>query len=55
MPEPGPPGPTELVLKVDACGICGTDLEEYRSGPLFIPVGQPNPLRTSPRIVTNSN
>ena len=44
VPEPSPPGPGEVILKVGACGICGTDLEEYRSGPLFIPVGGPNPL-----------
>jgi len=44
VPEPGAPGPDEVILKVDTCGICGTDLEEYRDGPLFIPVDQPNPL-----------
>jgi (R,R)-butanediol dehydrogenase/meso-butanediol dehydrogenase/diacetyl reductase len=43
-PEPGAPGPNELILKIIACGICGTDLEEYRAGPLFIPVGKANPL-----------
>lgn len=52
-PDPGAPGPGEVVLKVGACGICGTDLEEYRAGPLFIPVGQPNPLtgRMAPVIL----
>jgi len=51
--EPGPPGPGEVILKVDTCGICGTDLEEYRSGPLFIAVGRPNPLtgRMAPVIL----
>jgi (R,R)-butanediol dehydrogenase/meso-butanediol dehydrogenase/diacetyl reductase len=44
IPEPGAPGPGEVILKVGACGICGTDLEEYRAGPLFIQVGTPNPL-----------
>jgi (R,R)-butanediol dehydrogenase/meso-butanediol dehydrogenase/diacetyl reductase len=44
VPEPRAPGPGEVIIKVGACGICGTDLEEYRAGPLFIPVGQPNPL-----------
>ena len=38
------PGPGEVVLRVAWCGICGTDLEEYRDGPVVIPVGQPNPL-----------
>jgi (R,R)-butanediol dehydrogenase/meso-butanediol dehydrogenase/diacetyl reductase len=44
VPEPGAPGPGEVILRVGACGICGTDLEEYRDGPLFIPVDEPNPL-----------
>jgi (R,R)-butanediol dehydrogenase/meso-butanediol dehydrogenase/diacetyl reductase len=53
VPEPGAPGPGELVIKVGACGICGTDLEEYRDGPLFIPVDEPNPLtgRKAPLIL----
>jgi (R,R)-butanediol dehydrogenase / meso-butanediol dehydrogenase / diacetyl reductase len=53
VPEPGAPGPDELVIKVGACGICGTDLEEYRDGPLFIPVDEPNPLtgRKAPLIL----
>ena len=53
VPEPGPPGPGEVILKVGACGICGTDLEEYRAGPLFIPVDEPNPLtgRRAPLIL----
>ena len=44
MPDPGAPGPGEVILKVSACGICGTDLEEYVAGPIFIPVDKPNPL-----------
>jgi (R,R)-butanediol dehydrogenase/meso-butanediol dehydrogenase/diacetyl reductase len=44
VPDPTPPGPGELILKVEACGICGTDLEEYRHGPIFVPVAAPNPL-----------
>ena len=53
VPEPGPPGPDEVILRIAACGICGTDLEEYRAGPLFIPVNQPNPLtgRMAPLIL----
>lgn len=52
-PEPGPPGAGEVILRVGACGICGTDLEEYRAGPLFIPVGAPHPLtgRMAPLIL----
>lgn len=44
VPEPGAPGPGEIVMKVGCCGICGTDLEEYRFGPLFIAADAPNPL-----------
>ncbi len=53
VPEPSAPGPGEVIIKVGACGICGTDLEEYRSGPLFIPVDTPNPLtgRQAPLIL----
>ena len=38
------PGPGEVQLRVLSCGICGTDVEEYRSGPIFIPSGSPHPL-----------
>jgi (R,R)-butanediol dehydrogenase / meso-butanediol dehydrogenase / diacetyl reductase len=41
---PLPPGPGEVLLAPLWCGICGTDVEEYRSGPLFIPAGEPHPL-----------
>src|SRR5262245_3297017 len=41
VPEPGP---GDVVLKVAWCGICGTDVEEYRDGPVVIPVDRPNPL-----------
>lgn len=44
VPDPGAPGPGEVILKITSCGICGTDLEEYASGPHFIPVDKPNPL-----------
>ena len=40
LPEPSP---NEVVLRVAYCGICGTDIEEYASGPLLIPV-TPHPL-----------
>ena len=47
VPDLSAPGPGEVIVKVGACGICGTDLEEYRAGPLFIPVDEPNPLTGS--------
>jgi (R,R)-butanediol dehydrogenase/meso-butanediol dehydrogenase/diacetyl reductase len=37
-------GPGEVLLRVRWCGICGTDLEEYRDGPVVIPVDRPNRL-----------
>jgi len=37
-------GPGDLLLRVAWCGICGTDLEEYRDGPVVIPVEYPNLL-----------
>jgi len=44
VPPPPPPGPGEVQLRVRWCGICGTDLEEWLSGPLFIPVDAPHPV-----------
>ncbi len=38
------PGPGEILLRVSWCGICGTDVEECRDGPVVIPVDSPNPL-----------
>ena len=32
MPRPEP-GPTGMVLKVEACGICGSDLRRWKEGP----------------------
>ena len=37
-------GPGEVLLRVSWCGICGTDVEEFRDGPVVIPVDRPNPL-----------
>ena len=40
---PGPPAPGEVQLAVGCCGICGTDVEEWREGPFMIPT-TPHPL-----------
>jgi len=40
---PSAPGPGEVQVQVRCCGICGTDVEEFRSGPRFIPTA-PHPL-----------
>jgi (R,R)-butanediol dehydrogenase/meso-butanediol dehydrogenase/diacetyl reductase len=34
----------EVKLRVDYCGICATDIEEYSYGPLFINHKKPHPL-----------
>ncbi|RFB15322.1 2,3-butanediol dehydrogenase [Bacillus sp. HNG] len=34
----------EVKLKVEWCGICGSDLHEYTVGPIFIPAETPHPL-----------
>jgi len=43
LEEPGGPGPTDVVVRVASCGICGTDLHEYVAGPIVTPV-EPHPL-----------
>ena len=37
-------GPGDVLLRVSWCGICGTDAEEYRDGPVVIPATEPNAL-----------
>ncbi|WP_169582009.1 MULTISPECIES: alcohol dehydrogenase catalytic domain-containing protein [Microbacterium] len=44
IPAPEPPPSGWLQLEVIACGICGTDVEEYLHGPTFIPHAEPNRL-----------
>lgn len=35
--------PDEVIVKVAWCGICGSDVHEYESGPICIPVDAPDP------------
>lgn len=35
--DPGAPRDGEVRLRIAACGICGTDLEEYTAGPVIVP------------------
>lgn len=42
--EPVVTGPTDVLLQIEACGICGSDLEEVAHGPVVIPVDEPHPL-----------
>jgi (R,R)-butanediol dehydrogenase/meso-butanediol dehydrogenase/diacetyl reductase len=41
--EPQRLGPNELLVRPRFCGICGTDLHEYLSGPIVTPT-EPHPL-----------
>jgi (R,R)-butanediol dehydrogenase / meso-butanediol dehydrogenase / diacetyl reductase len=41
---PPPPRAGEVQLRIAWCGICGTDLEEWKDGPFLIPDGSPHPL-----------
>jgi (R,R)-butanediol dehydrogenase/meso-butanediol dehydrogenase/diacetyl reductase len=43
VPDAPPPKADEVRIAVAWCGICGTDLEEYRDGPLVITT-EPHPL-----------
>ena len=38
------PEPHQALVEVEWCGICGTDLEEYESGPVNVPVEEAHPL-----------
>jgi (R,R)-butanediol dehydrogenase/meso-butanediol dehydrogenase/diacetyl reductase len=51
VPEPTA-GENEVKIRVKWCGICGSDLHEYREGPMIIPQ-KPHPLtgRTPPIIL----
>jgi (R,R)-butanediol dehydrogenase / meso-butanediol dehydrogenase / diacetyl reductase len=44
VPEPPSPRAGQVKVAVEWCGICGTDLEEWRNGPRFIPVGEPHAI-----------
>ncbi|HEX3014980.1 MAG TPA: 2,3-butanediol dehydrogenase [Desulfobacteria bacterium] len=44
VPEPPAPGEGQVKIKVEWCGICGSDLHEYLAGPILIPGTEPHPL-----------
>ena len=44
VPIPAIKDPHGVLVKVAACGICGSDLHEYAAGPIFIPVDAPHPI-----------
>jgi (R,R)-butanediol dehydrogenase/meso-butanediol dehydrogenase/diacetyl reductase len=43
VPKARAPGPHEVRVRVAWCGLCGSDLHEYRSGPFRIPL-RPHPV-----------
>ncbi len=43
MPEPGPPPPGQLLIKVRAAAFCGTDASEWAAGPLMVPLRTVHP------------
>lgn len=49
---PGEPGPMEVLIAPEWCGICGTDLHEYLAGPIVTPAEE-HPLTgaTLPQIM----
>jgi (R,R)-butanediol dehydrogenase/meso-butanediol dehydrogenase/diacetyl reductase len=52
-PEPEPPGLGEVQIAVSLAGICGTDLEEFLTGPHLIPIARPHPAsgRVAPLVL----
>jgi (R,R)-butanediol dehydrogenase/meso-butanediol dehydrogenase/diacetyl reductase len=51
-PEPRPLRPGEVKIASSWCGICGTDMEDYKKGAV-IPVGEPHPEsgRMAPLVI----
>jgi (R,R)-butanediol dehydrogenase/meso-butanediol dehydrogenase/diacetyl reductase len=37
IPDPGPLADGWIRVRIEACGICGTDMEEYELGPVLVP------------------
>jgi (R,R)-butanediol dehydrogenase/meso-butanediol dehydrogenase/diacetyl reductase len=43
VPDPGPPGPGELLIEVTRSGICGSDAGEFQHGPRQVPLHTRHP------------
>ena len=43
MIDEQPLEPTAVRVRIDTCGICGSDLHEYAEGPIAIPSDEPHP------------
>ncbi|WP_049579403.1 alcohol dehydrogenase catalytic domain-containing protein [Streptomyces sp. SBT349] len=44
VPDAPAPGPREVRIAVAWCGLCGSDVLEYREGPFQVPVGAEHPV-----------
>lgn len=44
VPEPGPPGPNEVLLAPLVGSLCGTDVTEFVAGPKMIPLHDAHPV-----------
>jgi (R,R)-butanediol dehydrogenase/meso-butanediol dehydrogenase/diacetyl reductase len=44
VPYPGPPRADEVLIAVRAVGLCGTDISEFRAGPIQVPLTRPHPV-----------
>jgi (R,R)-butanediol dehydrogenase/meso-butanediol dehydrogenase/diacetyl reductase len=44
VPCPEPPQPDEVLIAVSAVGLCGTDIGEWRVGPVQVPLSAPHPV-----------
>jgi (R,R)-butanediol dehydrogenase/meso-butanediol dehydrogenase/diacetyl reductase len=44
VPEPGPPGPDEVLVAPLMGSLCGTDVTEFVTGPKMIPLHHPHPV-----------
>jgi (R,R)-butanediol dehydrogenase/meso-butanediol dehydrogenase/diacetyl reductase len=42
-PDPEPPGPGDVLLRVVRAGLCGTDASEYSAGPVMTPLQKRHP------------
>jgi (R,R)-butanediol dehydrogenase/meso-butanediol dehydrogenase/diacetyl reductase len=42
-PDPQPPGPGDVLLRVVRAGLCGTDASEYAAGPVMTPLTTRHP------------
>jgi (R,R)-butanediol dehydrogenase/meso-butanediol dehydrogenase/diacetyl reductase len=53
VPDAPAPGPGEVRIAVAWCGLCGSDVQEYRDGPHQIPARRPHPVtgRRAPLVL----